>query len=78
MRLGYILHKVRCHSILVWKLDLYYLFFMIVFNCSKTRAEIEMGGCKKHLLILLCSVTKEANFLEYYKIRKLIYKKMEK
>jgi hypothetical protein len=51
---------------------------MIVFNCSKTRAEIEMGGCKKHLLILLCSVTKEANFLEYYKIRKLIYKKMEK
>jgi hypothetical protein len=36
------------------------------------------GVCKKHLFILLHSVAKQVNFREYYKIRKLIFFKLEK
>ena len=36
------------------------------------------GVCKKQLFILLRSVVKQANFLEYYKIRKIILKKIGK
>jgi hypothetical protein len=37
-----------------------------------------LGECKKHLSKMLYSVEKQAIFLEYYKIRKLILKKLEK